>query len=126
MVLRRRCDGAYAVGSSQTLAVTPRSRAARAPDWPSSAQVLPSRLSSGARWGASTASRRTDAALARPPTARAQQSAMPVIGLLSRASPPPVRALRARDPARLPQTDLAQLTDEVIGALKTVYDPEIP
>jgi FeS assembly SUF system protein len=26
----------------------------------------------------------------------------------------------------LPETELARLTDEVIGALKTVYDPEIP
>ena len=29
-------------------------------------------------------------------------------------------------PAGLPETELARLTDEVIGALKTVYDPEIP
>ena len=28
--------------------------------------------------------------------------------------------------AALPQEELARLTDEVIGALKTVYDPEIP
>ena len=30
------------------------------------------------------------------------------------------------DPAGLPETELARLTDEVIGALKTVYDPESP
>jgi hypothetical protein len=29
-------------------------------------------------------------------------------------------------PAGLPETELARLTDELIGALKTVYDPEIP
>ena len=29
-------------------------------------------------------------------------------------------------PAGLPETELARLTDEVIGALKTVFDPEIP
>jgi FeS assembly SUF system protein len=32
----------------------------------------------------------------------------------------------AGKPAGLPETELARLTDEVIGALKTVYDPEIP
>jgi FeS assembly SUF system protein len=32
----------------------------------------------------------------------------------------------AGKPAGLSETDLARLTDEVIGALKTVYDPEIP
>src|SRR6202011_687579 len=30
----------------------------------------------------------------------------------------------AGKPAGLPETELARLTDEVIGALKTVYDPE--
>jgi len=29
-------------------------------------------------------------------------------------------------PAGLPEPELARLTDEVISALKTVYDPEIP
>jgi FeS assembly SUF system protein len=29
-------------------------------------------------------------------------------------------------PAGLPEPELARLTDDVIGALKTVYDPEIP
>src|ERR1700738_5576759 len=32
----------------------------------------------------------------------------------------------AGKPAGLPEPELARLTDEVIGALKTVYDPEIP
>jgi FeS assembly SUF system protein len=30
------------------------------------------------------------------------------------------------DAGSLPETELARLTDGVIGALKTVYDPEIP
>ena len=32
----------------------------------------------------------------------------------------------ADKPSGLPEGELARLTDEVIGALKTVYDPEIP
>ena len=32
----------------------------------------------------------------------------------------------AGKPAGLSETELARLTDEVIGALKTVYDPEMP
>jgi FeS assembly SUF system protein len=32
----------------------------------------------------------------------------------------------AGKPAGLPEGELARLTDDVIGALKTVYDPEIP
>ena len=30
------------------------------------------------------------------------------------------------DASAIPETELARLTDEIIGALKTVYDPEIP
>ena len=30
------------------------------------------------------------------------------------------------DGSALPEAELARLTDEIIGALKTVYDPEIP
>src|SRR3981081_4547672 len=41
-------------------------------------------------------------------------------------APPAPSADAAGKPAGLPETDLARLTDEVIGALKTVYDPEIP
>jgi FeS assembly SUF system protein len=29
-------------------------------------------------------------------------------------------------PSALPETELARLTDDIIAALKTVYDPEIP
>jgi FeS assembly SUF system protein len=32
----------------------------------------------------------------------------------------------AERPSQLPQGELARLTDDVIAALKTVYDPEIP
>jgi FeS assembly SUF system protein len=32
----------------------------------------------------------------------------------------------AEQPSQLPQGELARLTDDVIAALKTVYDPEIP
>ena len=39
-------------------------------------------------------------------------------------------AERRRDrpdaPARLPPEELARLTDDIVAALKTVYDPEIP
>jgi FeS assembly SUF system protein len=41
-------------------------------------------------------------------------------------APPAPSADAAGKPAGLPETDLVRLTDEVIGALKTVYDPEIP
>ena len=32
----------------------------------------------------------------------------------------------ADKPSGLPEGELARLTDEIIAALKTVYDPEIP
>src|ERR1700720_3680319 len=38
----------------------------------------------------------------------------------------PAPGADAGKPAGLPETELARLTDVVIGALKTVYDPEIP
>ena len=41
----------------------------------------------------------------------------------SRRQPPPIR--RNGRPA-IPADELARLTDEIVGALKTVYDPEIP
>jgi hypothetical protein len=41
-------------------------------------------------------------------------------------APPALSADAAGKPAGLRETDLARLTDEVIGALKTVYDPETP
>ena len=44
----------------------------------------------------------------------------------TQAGAPLAPSADAGKPARLPETELARLTDEVIGALKTVYDPEIP
>jgi FeS assembly SUF system protein len=35
-------------------------------------------------------------------------------------------AAEAGEPAALPEAELSRLTDEIIAALKTVYDPEIP
>ncbi|WP_245514785.1 SUF system Fe-S cluster assembly protein [Jiella endophytica] len=31
-----------------------------------------------------------------------------------------------QDPSSIPAEELSRLTDDIIGALKTVYDPEIP
>jgi FeS assembly SUF system protein len=42
------------------------------------------------------------------------------------ATMPESAAPAADKPAGLPQEELARLTDEIIAALKTVYDPEIP
>jgi len=42
------------------------------------------------------------------------------------ADAPLAPAADAEKPSGLPEGELARLTDEVIGALKTVYDPEIP
>jgi FeS assembly SUF system protein len=46
----------------------------------------------------------------------------------SAASPlaPGAAAAASAAPPAVPQEELARLTDEVIAALKTVYDPEIP
>jgi FeS assembly SUF system protein len=35
-------------------------------------------------------------------------------------------AVPAEKPSAIPADEMARLTDEIIGALKTVYDPEIP
>jgi FeS assembly SUF system protein len=32
----------------------------------------------------------------------------------------------AQQPSAIPADEMARLTDEIVGALKTVYDPEIP
>ena len=32
----------------------------------------------------------------------------------------------AERPSTIPPEEMARLTDEIVGALKTVYDPEIP
>jgi FeS assembly SUF system protein len=46
----------------------------------------------------------------------------------SAAAPPApgAAAVASGAPAALPEDELTRLTDEVIAALKTVYDPEIP
>jgi len=38
----------------------------------------------------------------------------------------PAPSADAAAPSALPQGELARLTDDIIAALKTVYDPEIP
>ena len=35
-------------------------------------------------------------------------------------------AVAAEKPSAIPADEMARLTDEIVGALKTVYDPEIP
>jgi len=35
-------------------------------------------------------------------------------------------AAAAEKPSAIPADEMARLTDEIVGALKTVYDPEIP
>ena len=42
------------------------------------------------------------------------------------AATPPAPGTPAASPSALPEGELARLTDDVIAALKTVYDPEIP
>lgn len=37
-----------------------------------------------------------------------------------------VVAATAEKPSAIPADEMARLTDEIVGALKTVYDPEIP
>jgi FeS assembly SUF system protein len=34
--------------------------------------------------------------------------------------------LAAEKPSAIPPEEMARLTDEIVGALKTIYDPEIP
>ena len=38
----------------------------------------------------------------------------------------PATAEAAERPSTIPPEEMARLTDEIVGALKTVYDPEIP
>jgi FeS assembly SUF system protein len=38
----------------------------------------------------------------------------------------PVPAEASERPSTIPAEEMARLTDEIVGALKTVYDPEIP
>ena len=39
---------------------------------------------------------------------------------------PAAAAAAAEKPSAIPADEMARLTDEIVGALKTVYDPEIP
>ncbi len=39
---------------------------------------------------------------------------------------PAAAAAAAEKPSAIPVDEMARLTDEIVGALKTVYDPEIP
>ncbi len=53
----------------------------------------------------------------------------PVTASPASADAPPANGadkLGADKPSALPEGELARLTDEIIAALKTVYDPEIP
>jgi FeS assembly SUF system protein len=45
---------------------------------------------------------------------------------MNETTPPPDVSAASPVHPPLPQEELARLTDEIIGALKTVYDPEIP
>jgi len=38
----------------------------------------------------------------------------------------PASSAAADKPSAIPADEMARLTDEIVGALKTVYDPEIP
>jgi FeS assembly SUF system protein len=42
------------------------------------------------------------------------------------AAPETAAAADAAKPSAIPAEEMARLTDEIVGALKTVYDPEIP
>jgi FeS assembly SUF system protein len=42
------------------------------------------------------------------------------------ATAAPETAAAAEKPSTIPAEEMSRLTDEIVGALKTVYDPEIP
>lgn len=44
----------------------------------------------------------------------------------STAASPPIDTAAARGVAPLTQDEIGRMTDEIVSALKTVYDPEIP
>ena len=56
-----------------------------------------------------------------PPTAAATPADAPSV-----APPAETAPAAAETPSALPEGELARLTDDIIAALKTVYDPEIP
>jgi FeS assembly SUF system protein len=51
---------------------------------------------------------------------------VPATPPVSAAESPLVPGADSGKPSALPEAELTRLTDEVISALKTVYDPEIP
>jgi FeS assembly SUF system protein len=44
----------------------------------------------------------------------------------AKTEPKPAAADAAERQSAIPPNEMARLTDEIVGALKTVYDPEIP
>jgi len=44
----------------------------------------------------------------------------------AKPAPADAAALAAEKPTTIPADEMSRLTDEIVGALKTVYDPEIP
>ncbi|MFY9839822.1 MAG: SUF system Fe-S cluster assembly protein [Xanthobacteraceae bacterium] len=44
----------------------------------------------------------------------------------AKPAPAAAAALAAEKPTTIPADEMSRLTDEIVGALKTVYDPEIP
>ena len=42
------------------------------------------------------------------------------------AAAPPPNAVETSGSSTIPAEELARITDDIVGALKTVYDPEIP
>jgi FeS assembly SUF system protein len=61
-----------------------------------------------------------------PGPAEAVSTAAPRAPAASPTPHTPPLAGEGREGAALPEGEIARLTDEVIAALKTVYDPEIP
>jgi FeS assembly SUF system protein len=47
-------------------------------------------------------------------------------GTQAGAAPATAEAAGASKPSALPEAEVARVTDDIIAALKTVYDPEIP
>ena len=55
-----------------------------------------------------------------------EQNKVPEVPANAAAAAEASNAPAADKPSALPEGELARLTDEIVGALKTVYDPEIP
>jgi FeS assembly SUF system protein len=48
------------------------------------------------------------------------------VKLEDQTMPAPAEEPAAAKPSAIPPEDMSRLTDEIVGALKTVFDPEIP